>query len=266
MMSTAIVGHFLAAVIGVSLGLIGGGGSILAVPVLVYVMGVAPKTAIAMSLAIIGMVSLLGAIPYWWLGNICFQTALLFGPSAMLGAYLGARLAALPLITDTVQMGLFAVTMLLAAVLMICKSADSSKAVPKSEDEDSPHASKHRYLWLWIAIEGIGVGVLTGLVGVGGGFAIVPALVLLGIPIQQAVGTSLLVIALKSVTGFLGYLGQVELDWQLIASFTTAASLGMILGIRLVPLIKSQQLQQGFGCFLLFAAGFILWQNWVEIF
>jgi uncharacterized membrane protein YfcA len=271
-MSAVIVGHVLAAVIGVSLGLIGGGGSILAVPVLVYVMGITPKAAIAMSLAIVGTVSLIGAIPHWQMGNVRIRTALLFGSTAMLGAYLGARLAALPWITDTVQMGLFAVTMLLAAVLMIRKSGDLSEVAIASgtaqsakaeEDSDSGATSKHRYAWIWMAIEGMGIGVLTGLVGVGGGFAIVPALVLLGnVPMKQAAGTSLLIIALKSVTGFLGYLGQVELDWQLMASFTVAASLGTLLGIYLVSFIKARQLQIGFSCLLLLMAGFILWENW----
>jgi len=265
-MSTVVVGYVLAVVIGLSLGLVGGGGSILAVPVLVYLMGITPKTAIAMSLVIVGMVSLLGTIPHWRLGNVCFQTALLFAPAAMLGTYLGARLAALPAIDDTIQMGLFAATMLLAAVLMIRKSDRSSPVAIASEDQDSHPTSQHRYLWVWIAIEGFGVGVLTGLVGVGGGFAIVPALVLLGnIPMQQAVGTSLPIVALKSVTGFLGYLGQVELDWQLMVSFTMAASGGTLLGVYLVPSLKAQHLQKGFGCFLLLLAGFILWQNWRAI-
>lgn len=264
-MSIAIVGHFLAVAIGLSLGLLGGGGSILAVPVLVYVMGVTPKAAIAMSLVIVGTVSLLGAIPHWQLGNVRLRIALLFGSTAMLGAYLGARLASLPWITDTVQMGLFALTMLLAAVLMIRKNTNTEQATIAEDDPDSGPASKHHYASLWMAIEGIGVGLLTGLVGVGGGFAIVPALVLLGnVPIKQATGTSLLIIALKSVTGFLGYLGQVELDWQLMASFTTAASLGTLLGIYLVGFIKAKHLQLGFSCFLLLMAGFILWENWAS--
>lgn len=265
-MSTVVVGYVMAVVIGLSLGLVGGGGSILAVPVLVYLMGITPKTAIAMSLVIVGTVSFLGAIPHWRLGNVCFQTALLFAPAAMLGTYLGARLAALPAIDDTIQMGLFAATMLLAAVLMIRKSDRSSSDAIASEDQDSHPTSQHHYLWVWIAIEGFGVGVLTGLVGVGGGFAIVPALVLLGnIPMQQAVGTSLPIVALKSLTGFLGYLGQVELDWQLMVSFTMAASGGTLLGVYLVPSLKAQQLQKGFGCFLLLLTGFILWQNWQAI-
>lgn len=262
--SATIVAYGLAAAIGISLGLVGGGGSILTVPVLVYVMGVASKTAIAMSLIIVGTVSLLGAIPHWRLGNVRLQTALLFSPTAMLGAYLGARLSALPFITDTVQMELFAATMLLAAVLMIHKSTQLSQAGNEPDDQDSQPIIKHHHAWFWIAVEGLGVGILTGLVGIGGGFAIVPVLVLLAnIPIKQAAGTSLLIIALKSFTGFLGYLGQVELDWQLIASFTIVASGGMLLGVYLVPSIQAQQLQKGFGCFLLLIAGFLLWQNWL---
>jgi len=265
-MSTAVIGYFLAVVIGVSLGLVGGGGSVLAVPVLVYMMGIAPKAAIAMSLVIVGTVSLLGTIPHWRLGNVRFQTVLLFAPAAMLGTYLGARLTALPFITGTVQMGLFAATMLLAAVLMIRKSDRSSQPAFEPDAPDSQHTSKHRYVWLWIAIEGFGVGILTGLVGVGGGFAIVPALVLLGnVPMEQAVGTSLPIVALKSATGFLGYLGQVELDLPLMASFTIAASGGTLLGVYLIPSLKAQQLQKGFGCFLLLIAGFILWQNWQAV-
>ncbi|WP_204154376.1 sulfite exporter TauE/SafE family protein [Leptolyngbya sp. CCY15150] len=251
-----IVGYLLAGLIGLSLGLIGGGGSILAVPVLVYVMGVPAKAAIAMSLVIVGVVSLVGAIPHWRMGNVRFKTALLFGPAAMVGAYLGARLAALPWITETVQMGLFAITMLAAALLMIRKRGNPEAIAL----EAASHPHKHR--WIWIAVEGLAVGVLTGLVGVGGGFAIVPALVLLGnVPMKQATGTSLLIIAMKSVTGFLGYLGQVTLDWPLMLGFTLAATLGMVLGVQLLPSIKAQHLQKGFGYLLFAMAGFILWQN-----
>jgi uncharacterized protein len=265
-MLITLVGHALAVLIGASLGLIGGGGSILAVPVLVYVMGVPTKGAIAMSLIIVGAVSVIAAIPHWRMGNVRFKTALLFGPAAMVGAYLGARLASLPFITDTAQMGLFAVTMLFAAVLMIRRQGRSpelsspSLPSPPSKQNGEDHSHSHR--WLWIVLEGIGVGVLTGLVGVGGGFAIVPALVLLGnVPMKEATGTSLIIIAMKSVTGFLGYLGQVSLDWPLMLSFTVAAAIGTIMGVQLVPYIKAQSLQKGFGYFLFVMAGFILWQN-----
>jgi hypothetical protein len=117
-----VIGHLLAIAIGISLGLIGGGGSILAVPTLVYVMGVPPKSAIAMSLAIVGTVSLIGVVPHWKLGNVNLKTALMFGLSTMIRAYLGAKIAMLPFVTGTLQMLLFAIMMLIAAVFMIRKS------------------------------------------------------------------------------------------------------------------------------------------------
>jgi uncharacterized membrane protein YfcA len=120
---TWIIGHLLAACIGLSLGLIGGGGSVLALPILVYVMGVPPKSALAMTLVVVGTVSILGLIPHWRAKNVRFKTALIFGSTTMVGAFLGAKIASLPFVTDTVQMTLFAVTMLLAAVFMIRRSS-----------------------------------------------------------------------------------------------------------------------------------------------
>lgn len=262
-MITWIIGHLIAICIGISLGLLGGGGSILAVPTLVYVMGLPPKVAIASSLAIVGTVSLFGAIPHWKLGNVQLKTAALFGLSTMLGAFSGARLASLPFITGTMQMMLFATMMLVAAVLMIRKSTPASQPT-HHEELDLVFYTKPvcRYCWLWSVTEGFGVGILTGLVGVGGGFAIIPALVLLAkIPMKQAIGTSLVIICLNSAAGFLGYLGQVSLDWNLLATFTIAASTGIWGGAYLVKFVQAKHLQKGFGYFLLFMAAFVLWQN-----
>jgi len=254
-----LFGHLFAAGIGVSLGLIGGGGSVLALPILVYVMGVSPKPAIAMTLVIVGTVSLLGLVPHWRAGNVSLKTAGIFGAATMVGTFLGARIATLPMVTGTFQMLLFAVTMVLAAVFMIRRSHQKSL-----EPDDLAYYVRPvcHYCWLWLLTEGIGVGILTGLVGVGGGFAIVPALVLLGgIPMRQAIGTSLLVIVFNSVAGFLGYLGHVSLDWQLIATFTIAASLGILPGSYLSQYVPARRLQQSFGYFLLFVAAFVLVQN-----
>lgn len=256
-----IIGHLLATAIGISLGLIGGGGSILAVPTLVYVMGVPPKAAIAMSLAIVGAVSLLGAIPHWKLGNVQLKTAVMFGGSTMLGAYAGARIATLPFVTGTEQMVLFAVMMLLAAGFMIRKSAKATSSTQNLDLALYPQPVC-KYCWLWLLSEGIGVGALTGLVGVGGGFAIVPALVLLAhVPMKQAIGTSLVVITLNSAAGFFGYFGHVALDGQLMVSFIIAASLGIVAGAYLVRFIQAKDLQKAFGYFLLAMGAFILWQN-----
>lgn len=257
-MATWITGHLLALLIGLSLGLIGGGGSILAVPILVYVLGINAKTAIAMSLAIVGIVSLIGVIPHWKQGNVNLKTAISFTPPAMLGAFWGARLAALPLITDTIQLVCFALIMLVASFLMIRepkeKSSDQSELfVPQK------HQSQFKYPWLAITLEGLGVGVLTGFVGVGGGFAIIPALVLLGrIPMKEAIGTSLLIITFKSATGFMGYLNQVNINWNLILTFTTVAVLGVIWGAYFSARIQGAKLQRAFGYFLIAIAIFIL--------
>lgn len=261
-----IIGHLLAGCIGVSLGLLGGGGSVLALPILVYVMGIAPKSAIAMTLVIVGTVSILGAIPHWRRGNVNLKKAFLFGSATMLGAFLGANLATLPFITGTMQLLLFAIMMLLAAILMIRKNSPSSPPIPQKDVNFQVYTPVSRTGWLWLLSEGLGIGILTGLVGVGGGFAIVPALVLLGnTPIKEAIGTSLVIIALNAVAGFLGYVGKVPLDWGLMASFTLVAGCGTFLGAYLSQYIQAQQLQKGFGYFLIVVASFIFVQQWSSL-
>lgn len=255
-MLTFIISYVPAVCIGISLGLIGGGGSILAVPVLVYLMEVPAKSAIAMSLVIVGVVSLIGVIPHWQQGNINFKTAALFTPTAMLGAYIGARIASLPVITPTVQLVSFAVMMLIAAFLMIRQGTSQSEDEPELKSDSKHHDN---YQLLAISTEGLGVGLLTGFVGIGGGFMIIPALVLLGkTPMKEAIGTSLIIIAFKSVTGFLGYLGQVSVDWKLMMSVTVAASLGTIAGAYLTNFIDGKQLEKVFGGFVAAVAIFIL--------
>jgi uncharacterized membrane protein YfcA len=257
---TWIIGHLIAVCIGISLGLIGGGGSVLALPTLVYLMKVPPKEAIVLTLVAVGSVSLLGAIPHWKLGNVKLKTAAIFGFSTMVGAYAGARFATLPFVTETMQMFLFAGMMLIAAVLMIIKS--NKKQVVKEGELDLYPKPVCRYCWLWLITEGIGVGILTGLVGVGGGFAIVPALVLLAkLPMKQSIGTSLVIIFLNSVAAFLGYVGRVAIDWNLLLSFTIAASFGILGGAYLVKFVQAKHLQKAFGYFLLVTAMFVFWQN-----
>ena len=259
---TWLIGHFLAVCIGISLGLLGGGGSVLALPILVYFMGVAPKSAIAMTLIIVGTVSLLGTIPHWKRGNINLKTVLIFGSATMIGAFGGARLSTLPFVTETFQMLLFAVMMLLAAGFMIRRSSQTHQKPDLPPDLELYPEPVCKYCWLWLMTEGIGVGVLTGLVGVGGGFAIVPALVLLGnIPMKQAIATSLLIIFLNSIAGLLGYLGHIAIDWPLTVSFTFAAALGTIAGSYLAQFVSAKQLEKGFGYFLLAVATFVLIQN-----
>lgn len=259
-MLTIIVGHVLAVCIGLSLGLIGGGGSILAVPILVYVMGIGSKTAIAMSLIIVCIISIIGVIPHWRQGNVNWTTAMAFIPAAMIGAYLGARLTALPLITDTVQLVGFGLVMAIASMLMIRRGR--KKNTSRVNNSYKSNILPEWFNWLAISGEGLGVGILTGFVGVGGGFIIVPALTIVqGIPIKQAIGTSLVIIAANSVAGFLGYVNQVAIDWQLVTSFTLAAAGGTIVGAYLNRYVNAKQLQIGFGYFILAVAIFILIQQ-----
>lgn len=257
---TWTIGHLLAIGIGISLGLLGGGGSVLALPILVYVMGVAPKSAIAMTSIVVGVVSLLGVIPRSRRSKVQFKTVGVFGSATTLGAFLGARLATLPFVTETFQMLLFAVAMLLAAVFMIRRQPVANPTTQNPLDNYPPPVCK--YCWLWLLTEGIGVGMLTGLVGVGGGFAIVPALVLLGnLSMSEAVATSLVIIALNSGAGLLGYIGQVPIDWQLAVSFTFAAALGSSIGTYLSKFVPADRLQKSFGYFLIIVATFVLVQN-----
>ncbi|MEO0927350.1 MAG: sulfite exporter TauE/SafE family protein [Cyanobacteria bacterium J06643_13] len=255
-MATWVTGHLLALLIGLSLGMVGGGGSILAVPILVYVLGLDAKTAIAMSLAIVGIVSFIGVIPHSQQGNVNLKTAFSFTPPAMVGAFLGARLAGLPFVTDTIQLVSFAVMMLVASYFMIRKPQE---VISDHVELSIPKKHNSKYAWLAITLEGLGVGILTGFVGVGGGFAIIPALVLLGgIPMKEAIGTSLLIITFKSAAGFIGYLNQVAINWNLMFTFTTVAILGVIWGAYFSGKIHGAKLQQAFGYFLIAIATFIL--------
>jgi uncharacterized membrane protein YfcA len=246
------LGIGLAAVIGLSLGLLGGGGSILTVPILVYVLGFGAKESIAMSLAVVGTVSLFGSLSHWRAGNVSLRMALIFGLFTMVGAFGGARLAAF--VSGQAQLTLFAGVMLAAAVSMLR---------PEKRDTGVDARERTRSLpWLATAAVGIGVGALTGLVGVGGGFLIVPALVLLArVPMKQAVGTSLLVIAMNSASGLTGYLGQVEVPWVFMALFTAVAIGGTLVGARLVRLVSAVQLRRVFAGFLVVMGGLILYGN-----
>ena len=241
-----LLGLALAVLIGLSLGLLGGGGSILTVPVFVYVLGFAAKPAIAMTLPVVGTASLVGAASHWRAGNVRLRAALLFGLAAMAGAYLGARLAIH--VAGAVQLATLGVVMVAAAVSMLAGRRDDG-------------AAARRPLPVLLAA-GVGVGMLTGFVGIGGGFLIVPALVLLaGLPMKQAVGTSLVVIAMNSAAGFAGYAGTVAVPWGFLAAFTACAVVGILLGTRLVRHVSAGALRRGFAVFLLAVAALVLYQN-----
>lgn len=242
--------------IGLSLGMLGGGGSILTVPVFVYVLGFSAKEAIAMSLAVVGATSVCGAAAHWRCGNVNLRIAVVFGLVAMLGTYLGARLAVL--FTGSAQLVLFALVMLVASYFMF-RDNDPVRVGHRPEVEGEAPAAMPLPL---IALEGIGVGALTGLVGVGGGFLIVPALVLLGkVPMKQAVGTSLIIIAMKSAAGFYGYLDQVDVAWSFMGLFAAMTVTGILIGTFLVRFVAAGALRRAFAVFLVAMGAFILYQN-----
>jgi uncharacterized membrane protein YfcA len=232
----------LAVLVGVTLGLLGGGGSILMVPLLVYVAGVDAKAAIATSLLVVGATSLAASVPHARRGRVRWRTAGLFGTAGMAGAYLGGRLGTL--LPGTWLLLAFAAMMVVTAGAMLRDGAE-----PEPGDQSV----------VKILGEGLVVGVLTGLVGAGGGFLVVPALVLFGgLRMREAVGTSLVVIAMKSGAGVLGYLAGVQLDWSLAAQVTAAAVVGAVLGARFVDRIPADRLRAGFGWFVLTMAGVVV--------
>ena len=246
MSATGIV---LALVVGVVLGMLGGGGSILTVPIFVYVLGYDPKSAIAMSLPVVGLVSLIGVVGHWRAGRVALRTALTFGAVAMIGSLAGTRLASL--VSGAMQLAIFGLVMLAAAVFMFRSAA--------AEDPLDTAAGVRLLVLLPV---GFAVGVLTGLVGVGGGFMIVPALVLLArIPMKQAVGTSLLVIAMNAFAAFAGYLGRVLMDWPVMAMFAALAILGIVVGSWLVRFVPQQTLKRAFAVLLVVMGGWILYSN-----
>jgi uncharacterized protein len=249
-----ILGYALAALIGLSLGLMGGGGSILTVPIFVYVLAFDPKLAIAMSLPVVGVTSLVGALGHWRARNVDLKTAALFGVVAMLAAYLGARLAAF--LTGAVQLSLLALIMLAAAISMFRNARRTSTA-------QSPASSNERSASLRLLLPvAMCVGLVTGVVGVGGGFLIVPALVLFGrVSMKQAVGTSLLVIAMNCASGFAGYVGRVDIPWRFVLGFTSIAVLGILAGTYLVRFVSQRALKQAFSLFLIVMGSLILVQN-----
>lgn len=251
-----IAGYLLAILVGISLGLIGSGGSILTVPILVYIMGVNPVLATAYSLFVVGTTALVGGIQSALLKKVDFKTVLIFGIPSIIAVYL-TRAYLVPFIPETLfTLGGFVLTkpialMLLFAIVMIMASYSmiKSKKDTPEQDESIPLS----YNLPLILLEGSLVGVLTGLVGAGGGFLIIPALVLLAkMPMKLAVGTSLFIIAIKSLSGFYGDIKSgAAIDWTLLLTFTAFSVFGIFIGILLSKKIPGAKLKTGFGWFVL---------------
>lgn len=250
-----ILGYILAGIIGVSLGLLGGGGSILAVPVLVYLFGIEPSLATAYSLFIVGLSSLFGAAGFIRNKQVSFKTALLFGLPSILMVYF-TRSTIVPAIPEEItSIGTFTLTkdasIMIFFSLMMILAAFSMIRNKKTEGKQIENKLVAASI---ILIEGVVVGFATGIVGAGGGFLIVPALVILtGLPMKVAVGTSLVIIAAKSLIGFTGDLGHQTINWYFLAIFTGLTIVGIFIGLYLNKLIEANKLKKGFGYFVLIA-------------
>ncbi len=244
--------------IGITLGLLGSGGSIITVPVLAYLVGQEEKVAIAGSLVIVGLISLIAALPLIAQRKVDWHSVLYFGIPGMAGTYIGAWLAGF--VDGNVQFAAFAIVMVIAAYKML----SPAKAIENEQ-------AKQRAL-LKIGLDGVLVGAVTGFVGVGGGFLIVPALVILGgLSMQTAVATSLVIIAMKSASGFVKYQQvlaeqQLQLDWSVIAIITLIGVVGSYFGTRINQKVPQAALKTVFGVFLVIMAGYIGWQSLPQMF
>lgn len=261
-----VLGYISALAIGVTLGLIGGGGSILAVPVLAYLFTIEEKSATAYSLFIVGFSALVGGIKQHLRGYVNWRTAIVFGIPAIIGVTV-VRKYIIPILPEvlfsigdfdfTRRMGMFG----LFAVLMI--PAGIAMLKPKKARKTS--STPVRYNYPLILLEGIVVGAITGLIGAGGGFLIIPALVLLAnVEMKTAVGTSLIIIAVKSLTGFfLGDALTMSIDWPFLLSFTSLSLVGIFIGNALSVYIDGQKLKRGFGYFIFIMAFFIFYMEFI---
>ena len=262
-----IVGYLAAVLMGLVLGIIGGGGSILTVPILVYLMGVEADVATGYSLLIVGATAAFGAIRYFKQGLVDVKAAIIFAVPSIIAVYL-SRAYLMPALPDSFELGsitltknmaimvLFAMLMLTSALMMLKKAYLSSKT-PEQQQLDQPAKAPNVPL---IALEGAVVGVITGILGAGGGFLIIPALVLfMGMPMKQAVGASLFIIALKSLLGFIGDIqAGIELDMLLIPLMLVATFLGMAASTKLADKLEGVVLQKFFAFFTLVIAIFII--------
>lgn len=245
----------LAVLIGVLLGLLGGGGSILTVPVLVYLAGLSTKSAIITSLVVVCITSAIAVINHAKAGRVCWKTGITFGLAGMVGAFIGGRMAAY--IPDPILLVLFAGIMLAASLAMIRNKKGKEFTRQAGEPlcpQNLPVAA--------ILFDGLLVGLITGLVGVGGGFLLVPALnYLAGLPMHAAIGTSLFIIVIQAIAALAGHASHFEIDLQLTGLVTGCAIVGSFIGSQLSGKISSTHLKRGFGVFVFLLGSFLLYKE-----
>ena len=258
-----LLGLLAGLIIGVSLGLIGGGGSILTVPVFAYLFHLDSVTSTAYSLFIVGAASLVGSIGYMRKGLVSYKTALIFGFPALLAVFL-TRLFIVPAIPDVISLLGFSLgkdTFIMSLFALLMLAASYSMIRPKKTIQDLEEYRPQIFNYPMIFAEGLVVGGLTGLVGAGGGFLIIPALVVLSkLPMKMAVGTSLLIISFKSLFGFVGDLNNPELiiDWKLLIIFLSITIVGIFVGSWASNFISTKKLKTGFGYFVIVMGVFVL--------
>ncbi len=252
------MGYIAALFIGISLGLIGGGGSILTVPVLVYLFGLSPVVATSYSLFVVGSTSLIGSVNSYRKGWVDLRTAFLFGTSSVITVFIIRRLV-IPQIPDIIKMGSLNIsssllTMVLFAALMLLASLSMIRTGKQNENPTVKHKGTSVLFFY-----GIGIGLITGFLGAGGGFLLIPALVLvLRLPMKKAIGTSLFIIALNSLIGFIGDAGHYTINWALLLAVSGIAIAGVFIGGRLGMKIQGTKLKTGFGWFVLLMGIYIL--------
>jgi uncharacterized membrane protein YfcA len=255
------VGYFASILIGVALGLIGGGGSILTVPVLVYLFAVEPVLATAYSLFIVGLTSAVGTVGYFKKGLVNIKTAIVFGIPSIIAVFTTRAFIVPAIPKEIFSIENFILTkdlflMLLFAIIMVIASYTMIKKDKKTTIEE---AGEQKFNYPLILIEGAIVGVITGLVGAGGGFLIIPALVILSkLPMKEAVGTSLVIIAAKSLIGFFGEGGESAIDWQFLFTISGFAIVGIFIGTALSKKIDGNKLKPAFGWFVLVMGIYII--------
>lgn len=257
-----ILGYFFALIIGLIMGLIGGGGSILGVPVFVYLMGMDALVATTLSLFVVGVTSLFGAVGNFKNGNVEIKTAFIFGIPSVISVMVVRRLI-LPMLPDTLlSLGSFHLDknvfiLVLFAILMLFSSY---KMIKGAKNNSNTSNESPRYLTL--VLQGTFVGIITGLVGAGGGFLIVPALVmLLHLDIKKAIGTSLMIISMNSLLGFVLSTNIQQIEWRFLIIFTLLSILGMIVGIKIAKKINGEYLKTLFGWIILLMGVFILFKE-----
>ena len=253
-----MVGYIASLLIGVTMGLIGGGGSILTIPILVYLFSISPTLAISYSLFIVGFTSLVGAFNNYRNGLVNFKTVLLFGSSSITTVFI-ARKFIIPFMPDVFfKIGSFEVThslfvMVVFAILMLAASVSmirSRKVIAEKQAKEKP--------WV-LVMYGVLIGLVTGFLGAGGGFLLIPALVILmKLPMKEAIGTSLFIIALNSLIGFLGDIGRHAIDWKFITIISVIAIAGIFIGGYFNQKVNSDKLKKGFGWFVLVMGIYII--------